>query len=113
MRSNQANYLDGHKSMAVTGGACLAAACLIPGSVPYERATGIGSLGSDLVEHEVLMANPAGVLKATVAGAVQDGVVSMPSASYERSAQVLLRGHVPIYNASRELLAAYASLRAA
>ena len=61
----------------------------------------------------VRLANPAGVLKATISGAIRDGEITMPSASYERSAQVLLRGHVPVYNASAALLAAYDTLNAA
>ncbi len=104
---------DGHKSMAVTGGACLAAGCLIPGSVAHEIGKGLAPLGAELAEHRVQMANPAGVLKSTIVAAILNGDVSMPSASYERSAQVLLRGHVPIYNASPELLGAYTSLSAA
>ena len=54
------------------------------------------------------MANPAGILKATIEGA-QDkaGNIVMPSAAYERSTQILLRGHTPIYNASPELMDFY------
>ena len=33
--------------------------------------------------------------------------ITMPSAAYERSTQILLRGHTPIYNASSALLEAY------
>ena len=53
------------------------------------------------------MANPAGLLKSTINGSMKDGVDNIPSAAYERSTQILLRGHTPIYNASPELLAAY------
>jgi len=31
----------------------------------------------------------------------------MPSAAYERSTQILLRGHTPLYNASSALLDYY------
>ena len=79
----------------------------------HEIGKGLAPLGAELAEHRVQMANPAGVLKSTIVAAILNGDVSMPSASYERSAQVLLRGHVPIYNASPELLGAYTSLSAA
>jgi len=96
-----------HKSLAVTGGACLAACCLVPGTVGHEMAQGLSELGPETEEHIVRMANPAGLLKATIAGSMRDGDIAMPSAAYERSTQVLLRGHTPIYNASPALLAAY------
>ena len=99
---------DAHSSLAVTGGACLAAGCLIPGTVARELAIEVSTLSPDLVEHEVKMANPAGLLKATIEGnCAEDGTITMPSAAYERSTQILLRGHTPIYNASDDLLAHY------
>ncbi|MGE4219743.1 MAG: PrpF domain-containing protein [Alphaproteobacteria bacterium] len=98
----------GHGSMAVTGGSCLAAGCLIPGSVPSGIVQGVSPLGPDEAEHVVLMANPAGILKSTVVGALRGGAFVIPSASYERSAQVLLRGATPVYGTSAALLAAYA-----
>ena len=52
-----------HKSLAVTGGACLAAGCLIPGTV-VTKLQGITPLTSENLFHEVKMANPAGILKA-------------------------------------------------
>ncbi|MCG8548192.1 MAG: PrpF protein [Alphaproteobacteria bacterium] len=96
-----------HKSLAVTGGACLAACCLIPGTVGNALAQDLAPLGPDEADHVVRMANPAGLLKATITGLVRDGEISMPSAAYERSTQILLRGHTPIYNASPALLDAY------
>ena len=102
-----------HKSLAVTGGACLAACCLVPGTVGHALAERIGGLGPETAEHVVRMANPAGLLKATIAGSMRDGVIAMPSAAYERSTQILLRGHTPIYNASPALLDAYRDIAAA
>jgi len=96
-----------HKSLAVTGGACLAACCLIPGTVGHGLAQGLTALGPETAEHIVRMANPAGILKATIAGSMRDGEIAMPSAAYERSTQILLRGHTPIYNASAALREAY------
>ena len=100
----------GHKSLAVTGGACLAACCLIPGTVGHGIVEGLDGLGPDEADHIVRMANPAGLLKATITGSIRDGDIQMPSAAYERSTQVLLRGHTPIYNASLGLIAAYAEM---
>ena len=102
---------DGHKSLAVTGGACLAAGCLIPGTVAHDLAEDISTLGPEMAEHIIKMANPAGILKATIEGAqaspgALDSIV-MPSAAYERSTQILLRGHTPLYNASESLVAYY------
>lgn len=97
----------GHKSLAVTGGACLAACCLIPGTVAHDIAADIDPLGPDDTDHIVRMANPAGLLKATIAGSIRDGEISMPSAAYERSTQILLRGHTPLYNASEALREVY------
>lgn len=96
-----------HKSLAVTGGACLAAACLTPGTVAHAMVDGVGALGAEEADHIVRMANPAGLLKATIRGAIRDGVITMPSAAYERSTQILLRGHTPLYNASLALLDYY------
>ncbi len=96
-----------HKSLAVTGGACLAACCLVPGTVGHAIARGQGSLGPDEADHVVRMANPAGILKTTITGSMQGDDIAIPSAAYERSTQILLRGHTPLYNASAELRAAY------
>lgn len=103
----------GHKSLAVTGGACLAAGCLIPGTVANAIVQNGSVLGPDEEDHVVRMANPAGLLKATITGSMRDGEISMPSAAYERSTQILLRGHTPIYNASPALLDAYKAVAAA
>lgn len=99
-----------HKSLAVTGGACLAACCLVPGTVGHELVQGLDGLGPDESDHIVRMANPAGLLKATIVGSNRDGKITMPSAAYERSTQILLRGHTPLYNASPALRAAYSDI---
>lgn len=94
-----------HNSLAVTGGCCLAVACLLPGTVAHDVATGLAPL--DAVEREtvVAMRNPAGVLRARVTAAIEGSAVTIPRAAYERSAQIFLRGHFPVYGASPELLA--------
>ncbi len=98
-----------HKSMAVTGGACLAAACLVPGSTAAQVVVGVEPLTAEMGERVVGLANPAGVLRAGISGRqLADGSFDMPAASYERSAQTLMQGHVPIYHASDALKAWYA-----
>lgn len=105
---------DAHSSLAVTGGACLATACLVPGTLAHRCAKNLNPLTSDLKEHTVAMANPAGIMRARVNGQVSNnqsssGHYHIPSVSYERNAQILMRGHVPIYNASPALKSAYAA----
>jgi 2-methylaconitate cis-trans-isomerase PrpF len=102
-----------HGSLAVTGGACLAAGCLIPGTVANGVVHYTGALGPDEQDHVIRMANPAALLKATITGSMRDGDISIPSAAYERSTQILLRGHTPIYNASPKLLDSYSKSLAA
>lgn len=94
-----------HNSLAVTGGCCLAVACLLPGTVAHAVATGLPPLGATLRETVVALRNPAGVLRARVTGALDGGVATIPTAAYERSAQIFMRGHFPIYNASAGLAA--------
>jgi 2-methylaconitate cis-trans-isomerase PrpF len=94
----------GHASMAVSGGCCLAAAALIPGTVAHRVAQGLASPGSSFAEIEVGIENPAGILDAAVVARDEGGQLAIRSAAYRRSAQILLRGHVPLYRASRPLL---------
>ena len=96
-----------HRSMAVTGGSCLAAASLIPGTVAHDVAAGLEPLGSRPEERVVGIGNPAGVLRAAIDGSSDGEEVAISSASYMRSAQILIRGHTPIYHASPELVAHY------
>jgi 4-oxalomesaconate tautomerase len=93
----------GHDTMAVTGGCCLAAACLIPGTVAHELARNLPALGSSLTEIQVDIENPAGILSTTIEGQQIGGEVKISRAAYKRSAQILLRGHMPIYRASAAL----------
>lgn len=96
----------GHASMAVSGGCCLAAATLIPGSVAHRVAQGVALPGMDDAEIAVSIENPAGMLDATVVARMRNGLPNIASAAYRRSAQLLLRGHVPLYRASAALVAA-------
>jgi 4-oxalomesaconate tautomerase len=106
-----------HNSLAVTGGCCLAVACLLPGTVAHGIASGLPALDANEREIVVAMRNPAGVLRARVTAAMGAGdgarsvsevsghvPITIPRAAYERSAQIFLRGHFPVYGASQELL---------
>lgn len=95
----------GHASMAVSGGCCLAAASLVPGSVAQRVARGLPVVGAEFADVEVGIENPAGILDATVVARMSGGLPEIRSAAYRRSAQVLLRGHVPLYRASSALVA--------
>lgn len=94
---------NGHDTMAVTGGCCLAAACLMPGTVAYELARGLPALGVTPSEVQVDIENPAGILSATVEGTRSNSETKITRAAYKRSAQILARGSVPIYRASAAL----------
>ena len=99
---------EGHATMAVTGGCCLAAACLMPGTVAFEIAQGLPALTAAPSEVQVDIENPAGILSATIAGTQSNAETKITRAAYKRSAQILVRGYVPIYRASPELKAALA-----
>jgi 2-methylaconitate cis-trans-isomerase PrpF len=93
----------GHRSMAVSGGCCLAAAALVPGSVVAQVARNVPALNAAFGEVEVGIENPAGVLDATIDARIGAAGVEIRKAAYKRSAQILLAGHVPLYHASAEL----------
>ena len=95
-----------HRSMAVTGGCCLAAASLVPGSVAQQVVRGIGTAGREFGEFQVDIENPAGLLASAVEARIVDGALEVRRAAYKRSAQVLLRGLVPIHRPSPALSAA-------
>ena len=96
-----------HPSMAVTGGSCLAAACLIPGTTAHDCVRDAGTLSAKTDNHAVVMENPAGLLKAEIRGSVGAKGIEIEHAAYQRSAQILLRGYTPIYGASDALLKCY------
>lgn len=92
-----------HRSMAVSGGCCLAAAALIPGSVAHGVAQGLPSVDAAFGEIDVGIENPAGVLEATIEARLAASGLEVRKAAYRRSTQILLRGHVPLYRASDAL----------
>ncbi|HEY2617500.1 MAG TPA: PrpF domain-containing protein, partial [Acetobacteraceae bacterium] len=92
-----------HRSMAVSGGCCLAAAALIPGSVAHGIARGLPTVGAAFSEVDVGIENPAGVLEATIDARMAPSGLEVRKAAYRRNTQILLRGHVPLYRASDAL----------
>jgi 2-methylaconitate cis-trans-isomerase PrpF len=96
---------ESHASLAVTGGCCLATACLIPGTTAHAIATGLEPLGSQESERVVSMENPAGILRARVFGRddAQDSL-AFPWVSYERNAQLFMDGFFQIYEPSEALV---------
>lgn len=95
----------GHASLAVSGGCCLAAACLIPGTVAHGLAHGVPPVRQEGGEIELGIANPAGMLGTTIVARQAGDAIAIDSAAYRRSAQILLRGHVPLYQPSTALKA--------
>jgi hypothetical protein len=93
----------GHRSMAVSGGCCLAAAALVPGTVAQAVAKNVGALGAAFSETKIGIENPAGVLDAAIEARITGKGVEIAKAAYKRSAQILLAGHVPLYHASPTL----------
>jgi 4-oxalomesaconate tautomerase len=92
-----------HSSLAVTGGCCLAVACLVPGTVANAVAEGLEPIGELNGICTVAMRNPAGVLRARIGAAASSSGLRVTSVAYERSAQLFLRGHFPVYCASAGL----------
>ncbi|RON51821.1 PrpF protein [Pseudomonas frederiksbergensis] len=98
----------GHASMAVSGGCCLAAACLLPGTTAHEVAVGVSSPVGSYSDIEVSIENPAGKLDTTVSVRTDGDTIDVRAAAYRRSAQILMRGYVPISRASAQLVDAMA-----
>ncbi len=94
-----------HNSLAATGGCCLAVACLLPGTVANQIARGLPALDATVRVAVVQMRNPAGVLRARVVTKAAPAGMEISSVAYERSAQIFLRGHFPLYGASPQLKA--------
>jgi 2-methylaconitate cis-trans-isomerase PrpF len=96
---------ESHASLAVTGGCCLAAACLIPGTTSHDIAQGVEPLSAQNTERVVAMENPAGILRARVFGRRDaDGGFAFPWVAYERNTQLYLDGFFRIYRSSDALL---------
>ncbi len=84
---------DCHDAHAVSGGLCLAAACLIEGSVAYniaERATP----EQDTFEQEIVIEHPSGNIWTAVNVDKSSGRLDFPLASFIRTARPLFEGSV-------------------
>lgn len=92
--------------MAVSGGSCLAAACFIPGSIANRIAPNPPQVSEVWTDLDMSAENPAGGLDMTVTARSIGGVIAISRAGYRRSAQVLIKGYVPLYHASSALQAA-------
>lgn len=102
---------ESHASLAVTGGCCLASACLIPGTTAHEVAVGLAPLGALDSERVVAMENPAGILRARVFGRhTGDAQFVFPWVAYERNAQLYMDGFFRIHRPSAALLEATRAL---
>jgi 2-methylaconitate cis-trans-isomerase PrpF len=98
-----------HPSLAVSGGCCLASACLIPGTVAHAVATATASappLEPSLKEFNIAVENPAGLLDTVIEACHADDTIHIAAAAYRRSAQILLKGLVPLYHCSDALFSA-------
>lgn len=93
-----------HNSLAVTGGCCLATACLLPGTVAHDVAHDLQEFSNEEREIVVDMENPAGILRARICGHLSGQGATIPWAAYTRNTQVFMRGYVPIYTPSVELM---------
>lgn len=95
---------EAHASLAVTGGCCLATACLITGTTAHDIAKGVEPLTAQDTERAVAMENPAGILRARVFGRLDvGGVFAFPWVAYERNAQLFMDGYFRIYQPSDAL----------
>jgi 2-methylaconitate cis-trans-isomerase PrpF len=96
---------ESHASLAVTGGCCLASACLIPGTTAHKVARGLEPLITQDTERVVSMENPAGILRARVFGHQKaSGDFDFPRVAYERNAQLYMDGFFRIHRPSNSLL---------
>ena len=93
-----------HNSLAVTGGCCLASACLLPGTVAHDIAHDLQAFSNEEREIVVDMENPAGILRARICGHLSGEGATIPWVAYTRNTQVFMRGYVPIYTPSAELM---------
>lgn len=93
----------GHASLAVSGACCIAAATLLSGSVAQMVAERLPTPCETLSTNEIIIENPAGNLVAKIISEQHNGLLEVHNAAYRRSAQILLRGYVPLYGPSENL----------
>jgi len=84
---------DCHDAHAVSGGLCLAAACLIEGSVAYKVAAPV-TPEQDTFEQEIVIEHPSGNIWTSVNIDKSGGSLDFPLASFIRTARPLFEGSV-------------------
>ncbi len=84
---------DCHDAHAVSGGLCLASACLIEGSIAYETAK-LSIPSAEKFEKEIIIEHPSGQIWTSVNLDKSDGNINFPLASFVRTARPLFDGNV-------------------
>ncbi|WP_215782455.1 PrpF domain-containing protein [Paludibacterium sp. B53371] len=91
-----------HASLAVSGACCIAAACLVSGTLAHEMAVMDEAADQgDLVD--IALDNPAGRLHATIESQGRGEALQILRVGCQRNAQILLRGQMPLYRPSAAL----------
>ena len=92
-----------HKSLAVSGGSCLASACLIEGTIASDLLENKKKTNIAENKYKILIENPAGILEAEI----EKEAHQIKNVSYIRNSQILMKGHTKLYNCSSELKVFY------
>ncbi|WP_289020360.1 PrpF domain-containing protein [Desulfobacter postgatei] len=82
-----------HNSLAVSGGGCLAAACLLKGTIAQKMISDSSILRVSEKQYEVKIENPAGVLDIELYMDKTD----IDRIVYKRSTQILVKGDAVVY----------------
>jgi 2-methylaconitate cis-trans-isomerase PrpF len=77
-----------HKTIALTGALCTAAACAIPGTIPNEV------LGNENVKNELVLAHSDGLISVAMKYKNEDGKIKIESVSSHRTARKIMVGKV-------------------
>lgn len=92
-----------HKSLAVSGGSCLASACLIEGTVANKFLKNKKRINIGENKYKILMENPAGILDTEIEKEKDD----IKSVLYIRNSQILMKGYSKLYDCSKKLIEFY------
>ena len=77
-----------HKTIALTGALCTAAACAIPGTIPNEV------LGNENVKNELVLGHSDGLISVAMKYKNEDGKIKIESVSSHRTARKIMVGTV-------------------
>ena len=99
---------DCHDAHAVSGGLCLAAACLIPGSVANQQAdlSGLDTYLQSPLNKEIVIEHVSGNIVTAISRDYVNGKMNFPIASFIRTARPLSKGvvYVPVNEALKAML---------